>query len=267
MGLPLNYDEYGSGPGMPLVILHGVFGSSTNWRSLARKLAEKRRVLVVDLRNHGESPHADEMHYRGMVEDLNRFIDDHCDGRADVLGHSMGGKVAMSLALLHPNHVRHLIVVDIAPVDYGHGATFGRLIHAMKALPLAQIEARSEADRLLAEEIPEDGVRAFLLQNLRRDDDGQWRWRINLEALAASIDDIAGFPFEDRCCFEGPVLFIGGGESDYLDRAHREVIGSLFPKARLEWIEGAGHWVHAERPDEVLRLVREFLAAAGFSEE
>lgn len=262
MGLPLNYDEFGDGPRMPLVILHGVFGSSSNWRTLARKLADDRRVLVVDLRNHGESPHADEMHYRDMVEDLNHFIDEHCGGTADVLGHSMGGKAAMSLALLHPNHVRRLVVVDIAPVDYGHGETFRRLISAMRDLPLDELESRKQADELLSEAIAEQGVRAFLLQNLRRDDEGHWQWRINLEVIAASIDDIAGFPFEDRCCFPGPTLFVGGGDSDYLDEAHREVIDALFTEARVEWIEGAGHWVHAEKPQELLGLVSEFLKPA-----
>lgn len=257
--MKLNFDEYGHGA-PPLVILHGVFGSSTNWRSLARRLAETRRVLAVDLRNHGESFHAEEMTYRAMVEDLTRFIDDHCDGRADVLGHSMGGKAAMSLALIHPGRVNRLIAVDIAPVDYQHGDTFGRLIEGMQSIPLEEIESRSDADHKLKEYVPERGVRAFLLQNLRRDDDG-WRWRINLEAICEAIDDIAGFPFDREQPYRRPTLFIGGAESEYLDRAHRRAVEALFPEARIEMVEGAGHWVHAEKPEAVLNLVESFLDA------
>ena len=255
--LKLSFDEYGGGP--PLVLLHGLFGSSTNWRTIARQLGKSRRVLAVDLRNHGESPHADDMSYPAMVEDLLELVQRECDGRADVMGHSMGGKAAMGLALTHPDAVDRLIAVDIAPVDYGHGEVFERYIELLKAVPLDEITSRRAADELLAPGIPQPAIRAFLLQNLRAQHD-RWSWRINLDAIADSIEVIAGFPFAAAEPFDGPTLFVGGGASDYVQERYHPIIKRLFPRARIERIKDAGHWVHAEQPEALLARIEEFLA-------
>ena len=238
----------------PLLIAHGLFGAGRNWRGIARRLGRARRVVAVDMRNHGQSPHAGDMSYPAMAGDLAEVIDAE-GGQADVMGHSMGGKAAMMLALTHPARVRRLIVLDIAPVAYAHDHR--ALIAAMRTVPDGAMGRRGEADRALEAHIPDRAIRAFLLQSL---DTAERRWRLNLDALEGAMDEISGWP-DAAGRFEGPALFLSGAESDYLTGEHRPAVQALFPAARFARIQGAGHWLHADRPEAVAETVEAFLAA------
>jgi pimeloyl-ACP methyl ester carboxylesterase len=244
--------------GPSLLIAHGLFGQGRNWGSLARRMARKRRVVTVDMRNHGDSDWAEAGGYPEMADDLAETVAAVAGGRADVLGHSMGGKAAMALALSMPERVARLIVADIAPVAYQH--SHARYLAAMRALYLPAITRRSEADPLLAEAIPEASLRAFILQNLTIEA-GRARWKPNLDALARVIDDVLGFPDDLPMPFEGPALFIHGGASDYVTAAMHKPIHARFPAATIETIEGAGHWLHAEKPEPFIASVERFLGA------
>ena len=248
----LNATTFGSASdATPLLIAHGLFGSARNWGVVAKRLSEKRVVTTVDMRNHGESPWFEGHRYPDMADDLASAI----AGKSDVLGHSMGGKAAMLLALNHPEKVRKLVVADIAPVAYTHTQT--PLIDAMRGLDLGAVETRGDADRQLQSTIDEPGVRAFLLQSL---DVKERHWRLNLDVLAEEMDHIVGFP-EVSGTFDGPALFLSGANSDYVRQEHREPIRALFPAARFAKIPGVGHWLHAEKPREFEAAVSAFLAA------
>jgi len=235
----------------PIVIAHGLFGSARNWGVIAKRLSASRRVLTVDMRNHGDSPWQASHGYPDLAADLAEVIAAH-GGQADVLGHSMGGKAAMALALTHPRAVRRLIVADIAPVAYGH--TQQHLVDAMRAIDLSAVETRGDADRQLSLHVEEAGVRAFLLQSL--DVKGR-RWRLNLDVLERDMGLILGWP-DLGGTFEGPALFLAGAESDYVKREDRPTIKALFPKAKFAKIPGAGHWLHADRPREFEAAVAAF---------
>jgi pimeloyl-ACP methyl ester carboxylesterase len=240
----------------PLLIAHGLFGSGRNWGAIARRLAAGRQVLAVDMRNHGDSVRDPRHDYPAMADDLAAVIAAH-GGQADVLGHSMGGKAAMALALRHPDRVRRLIVADIAPVAYGHSQQHA--IDAMRGLDLTGLSARSEADRRLAATVEDAALRAFLLQSLDLKADRP-RWRLNLDALEAAMPDILGWPdLPGR--FEGRTLFLAGAESPYIRPEHRAAIRALFPRAVHAKIPGAGHWLHADRPREFAGTVAAFLDA------
>lgn len=238
----------------PIVIAHGLFGSARNWGVIARRLAETRRVVAVDMRNHGESPWLAPHRYPEMADDLAEVIAAQ-GGPADVIGHSMGGKAAMMLALQSPDLVRRLVVADIAPVAYGH--TQQGMIDAMRGVDLSRIETRGDADRQLEAAIAEPGIRAFLLQSL---DVTAREWRLNLDQLEADMPAILGWP-DIRGTFEGPVLMLSGAASDYVLVEHRPAIKALFPAARFAKIPGAGHWLHAEKPREFEAACAAFLAA------
>ena len=248
------YGDFDSGA-RPLLIAHGLFGSARNWGSIARTLAADRPVLAADMRNHGESFWADTHTYADLAGDLSEVIDAH-GGRADVAGHSMGGKAAMVLALSHPDRVGRLIVADIAPVGYAHSQM--PYLQAMRAVDLARVESRKDADRQLAESVPELAIRAFLLQSL---DVAGKRWRLNLDTLEREMDTVTDFP-DMGGSFDGPTLFVSGGESDYVRPEHRETIKRLFPKARMVGIPGAHHWLHAEKPRAFEATVAAFLDRA-----
>lgn len=251
----LNTLRTGSANGRPpLLIVHGLYGSARNWGVIAKRLSDEREVLTVDMRNHGESAHFPTHSYADLAADLAEVIAAH-GGQADVVGHSMGGKASMVLALDHPEMVNRLVVADIAPVAYSH--TQVHYIHAMRGLDLSAIATRGDADRALKESVPEDGIRAFLLQSL--DVKGK-RWRLNLDTLETEMSKIVGFP-EVTGAFTGPTLFLSGAESDYVLPAHREKIKAHFPKARFSRIPGAGHWLHAEKPREFEATLRVFLNA------
>ncbi|MBW6506532.1 MAG: alpha/beta fold hydrolase [Rhodobacteraceae bacterium] len=239
----------------PLVIVHGLFGSARNWGVIARRLAEDRQVIAVDMRNHGDSKWDAAHGYADLAADLATVIAAQ-GGRADVLGHSMGGKAAMQLALSAPERVRRLVVADIAPVAYGH--TQRHLIEAMQALDLEGLGLRSEADRRLALAVPDPGVRAFLLQSLDLKA-APARWKLNLAALGAEMERIVGWP-DTPGRFAGPTLFIKGALSDYIRPEHRTAILAQFPAAQFAEIEGAGHWLHADAPRVFEEVVRGFLS-------
>ncbi len=248
----LVHNDHGGGDGPPLLIVHGLFGSGRNWGVIAKRLSADRLVRTVDMRNHGASPQTDSHTYPEMAEDLSRVVDEGWD----ILGHSMGGKAAMALALTRPEKIRRLVVADIAPVTYAHSQ--GHLIDAMKALDLSGIETRRDADEALSRHVETAGVRAFLLQSL---DMREKRWLLNLDVLERDMDRIIGWPDDLSGRFDRPALFLSGAESDYVTDAAREPIRDLFPKARFAAIPGAGHWLHAEKPRETEAAVRTFLDA------
>jgi esterase len=257
--LQLAVTEYGSGP--PLAILHGLFGSGSNWRSIAQQLAARNRMLTFDLRNHGASPWAERMSYGEMVEDLRASFRAYGIARTALLGHSMGGKVAMLAALLYPGEVDRLVVVDIAPVQ--SPATLLAYVRAMRAADLRGVTRRSDVDARLAKTIRDPAERAFLLQNLIIDD-GTARWRLNLDAIEREFPEIVGFPpLPAGTAYRGSTLFVAGARSDHIRPEHEPVIRRLFPQARIARIEEAGHWVHAEQPQAFLEAVEAFLSAGG----
>jgi esterase len=248
--------EHGSGP--PLVVLHGLFGSGRNWSSPAQRLAAAHHVFALDARNHGASPWADSMTYADMTEDVRAFQAARGLGRAAVMGHSMGGKTAMLLALNHAAAVERLVVVDVAPVAYP--PALAAYVRAMRAADLAGVSRRAEVDAQLAGAIASPAERAFLLQNLVLEG-GRARWRLNLPVLERFMPEISGFPeLAAGVSFAGPALFIAGERSSYVRPEHRPAIERLFPNARIVQVPEAGHWLHAERPDEFLALVTPFLA-------
>ncbi len=239
----------------PLLIAHGLYGSARNWNVIAKRLSDERQVISVDMRNHGESPQTETHSYADLASDLAEVILAH-GGQADVMGHSMGGKAAMVLALSQPAQVNRLIVADIAPVAYGHSQT--HLIDAMRKVDLANVSTRRDADDQLAAFVDEVGIRAFLLQSL--DVRGR-RWRLNHAVLEAYMDQITGWPEDTEGQFNGPVFMLSGAESDYVLPAHRDQIKAFFPKARFAKIPGAGHWLHADKPREFEGALRAFLNA------
>lgn len=252
--IQLAFEEFGDEDNNPLIVLHGFFASSRNWRQVAQRLAARFHVYVPDMRNHGTSPHHPSMDYPSMAADLLRFMDERGLETANLLGHSMGGKIAMWLALTNPHRVAKLIVADIAPVSYQH--SFDNTVSALKALPLTELSNRKQAETLLMPNIPELSYRQFLLQNLILKD-GKYSWRINLDIFQRLAHNIAAFPNADHLPpFAGKALFIAGGDSDFVKP---EAIKSLFPSAALAIVPGAGHWLHVQQPDVFITLVDNFL--------
>lgn len=240
----------------PLVIAHGLYGSGRNWGVIARRLADRRTVMAVDMRNHGESPRFATHSYPEMAADLAEVIN-QLGAPVDLLGHSMGGKASMQLALTQPGLIRRLVVADIAPVAYAHDQT--RNAEAMASLDLSQITTRAEADAALSSHVDDPALRAFFLQSLDMRTHPP-RWRLNLETLKAEMPKIVGWP-GTQGVFERPTLFLTGADSSYVRPEHRETIRALFPKSRFARIPGAGHWLHAEKPREFEETVRVFLEA------
>jgi esterase len=240
----------------PLLIVHGLFGSARNWGVIARHLASSRAVVSVDMRNHGASPRAATQSYADMAADLAEVIEAQ-GAPMDVLGHSMGGKAAMQLALTRPELVGKLIIADIAPVAYDHDQS-GH-IHAMRALNLAGLTSRAEADRRLSAHIDDASLRAFFLQSLDLKAQPP-EWRLNLDVLEAEMPKIVGWPGTTGH-FDHPTLFLTGGLSHYVRAEHREAIKALFPKARFAKLPNAGHWLHAEAPRAFEQTVEVFLQA------
>ncbi|MBF6649069.1 alpha/beta fold hydrolase [Methylobacter sp. BlB1] len=251
----LAFEELGSSNDRPLIILHGFFASSRNWRQVADRLSDKFHVYVPDMRNHGVSPHDPLMDYPSMTADLKSFIDQRGMKKVNLLGHSMGGKIAMWFALNYPECVDKLVVVDIAPVSYKH--SFDPLIQALKSLPLNEISNRKQAEAMLAADIPELSYRQFLLQNLVLNH-GEYRWRIDLDIFYRMAPNIVAFPDAGTLApFAGKALFIAGADSNYVKS---EDIATLFPKATPNVIANAGHWVHVQQPDIFVEQVVNFLS-------
>ena len=252
--IPLAYRSHGAGP--PLIILHGLLGSGDNWQTLSRRaFAEHFHVFTVDQRNHGQSPHSAVFDYPTMVEDLAAFMDAHGLSHVHLLGHSMGGKTAMHFALTHPERTGSLTVVDIAPKIYP--PTHTAIFDALRALDLNAHRTRAAIDAVLRPQIPTDSVRNFLLKNLRRDGDGGYTWKANIESIHRNYTHLSG-SLEADGLYEGPTLFVRGGASDYVADEDTELIVSFFPDAEIVTIDGAGHWVHAEKPQAFAEVMLEF---------
>lgn len=245
------------GEGQPLILLHGLFGSLNNWRLIARKLASFYRVVLVDQRNHGHSPHREGMEYRALAADLCELMDALGLTSAHLLGHSMGGKTAMQFAGDYPARVDRLIVVDVAPRAYP--SRHEVILNALLALDLTWFTRRKDLDAVLARDIPNPAVRQFLLANLERDGNGRFRWRMNLAAIQRGYSQVNG-----AVTLTGPVdhpaLFVRGGKSDYIQDADIPEIYRLFPKAQIVTLPSAGHWLSAETSAQVVRLTLSFLA-------
>lgn len=257
MPVKLNYHSYGEGE--PVIIVHGLFGSGSNWKTIAKKLADRFKVLTVDLGNHGNSDHADSMSYKEMVDDVCRLIDTIGLDKVNMIGHSMGGKTAMVLASNYPSLIKRLLIVDIAPVSYTND--YRPLIKALNSLPLDKLTSLNEASELLRESISEHGLRQFLLQNLVRDSAG-FRWRINLPVINNYLKEILSFPQDiTDNPFQWPVRFLAGSNSDYIQSEHQDKIYNLFPKATIHSIDNAGHWLHVDQPTDFLRETESFLSS------
>jgi pimeloyl-ACP methyl ester carboxylesterase len=254
----LNTVEVGES-GRPVVFCHGLFGQGKNFTAIAKALSDDHRVVLVDMPDHGRSPRTEAFDYLGYADLVAGLLD--ADDPAALVGHSMGGKVAMVVALLHPELVERLVVVDVAPVAYDHAAEFEGYIAAMRAIDLTTLRSRGDADAALSEAVPHPTVRGFLLQSLRREGEG-WRWLLNLELLARDLDLITDWP-EDRLAgvapYDGPVLWIGGAESAYVAPEHAAAMDRLFPRNRRVTIKDAGHWVHSEQPEVFVEVLRRFL--------
>lgn len=244
------------GQGHPLIIMHGVFGMGDNWQTLGRKWAEDFEVHLLDMRNHGKSPQSEEFSYDIMSEDLVGYMDDHNIHQAHILGHSMGGKVAMLFSVLNPARVSKLIIADIAPKAYE--PHHQEILEALNFLDLPNIKSRGEAEEKFSTKIKDLGTRMFLLKSLYWKEKGLLDWRFNLKVIEREILNV-GEGLVSNAIFFGPCLFVRGGKSWYIKDEDEEQILEHFPSANLETIEGAGHWLHAEKPTEFFEKVDEFL--------
>lgn len=248
----LSYSEFGDTSKPAVVIVHGLYGSGRNWGVIAKRLANEMRVVTVDQRNHGTSPRHESHSYADMASDLAELID-HIGAPCHVIGHSMGGKAAMALALTQPDRIDRLVVADIAPVTYGHSQL--PYIHAMRAVDLSRVARRSDAEEQLAAHGVEPALCSFFTQSL---DIVEKKWRLNLDVLEAEMPEIMGFPDLDGQ-FDGTTLFLSGAKSDYVLPEHRPRIKALFPNAHFAKLKDAGHWLHAEQPRAFEAAVRGFL--------
>ena len=256
--MKLNYIEQGAHSEQipPIILIHGMFGSLSNLGMLGRTLVDRYRVISVDLRNHGDSPHAQKMDLASMAADIVELMDDLSIDSAILIGHSLGGKVAMQIALDSPARVAGLVVVDIAPVTYSGGQDLA--LAALVALGKLTVASRSAADQILSQFIAEAPTRAFLLKNLARDAQGVLGLRLNISAIEENYATtlVAG-PIGD--CYSGPTLFLKGEQSAYIQDKHRPIIEKMFPQVQLQVVANAGHWLHAEQPQVFNDLVAEFL--------
>jgi pimeloyl-ACP methyl ester carboxylesterase len=251
--MELNFKTFGQGE--PLIIMHGLFGMLDNWQTLGKKWAEKYTVFLVDLRNHGKSPHSDTMDYPTMAEDIRHFMESNWVYKAHILGHSMGGKTAMQFAAMYPDMVEKLVVVDIAPKVYPerHNEIFDSLL----SLDLS-IDNRDDVEKHIRDSIKEEDVVLFLMKSLSRNKEGGFRFKMNLPALKENYDKILG-NIKMTEAYEGSALFLRGGNSSHVLESDYPTIKEKFPEAKIQTIDGAGHWVHAEKPKELFNAVNQFL--------
>lgn len=253
--MKLHYRKYGQG--QPLIILHGLFGQSDNWNSLAKQFGEQEfEVYAADQRNHGLSPHSDVWNYQAMSDDLQELISDHHLSDVILLGHSMGGKTVMKYTLQHPAAVDKLIVADIAPRYYP--LHHQDVLLALKAVDFKVVKTRREAEAVLSEYISDFGTKQFLLKNIYWKEDGMLDWRFNLKVIEANMENVGEALTADESC-DVPTLFIRGERSGYVTENDLNEIHDLFPRSMMETIAGAGHWVHAEKPKEFFESVMNFV--------
>jgi esterase len=256
------------GAGRPVVIIHGLYGSSDNWLSIGRELSEDFEVYLVDQRNHGKSPHAAEHNYEVLRDDMLGFMNDAGLEKAILAGHSMGGKTAMCFARNYPDRVSSLIVIDIAPKSYKDLARSKKFSHysimkAMKNIDFPSASSRRDIESMLAESIPQERIRRFLMKNIGQGKDRKYFWKLNVDVLLSELNNI--MDGENETCFAGtpvmelPVLFIRGENSSYILDEDMDQIRKIFPSAMLETIPGAGHWLHAEQPGAFIKVVSDFL--------
>ena len=244
------------GGGQPIIILHGVFGTSDNWQTFAKQLADRYQIFLPDQRNHGLSPHDDAFDYHVMSEDILEFIEEHKLKNPIILGHSMGGKVAMFFATKYPDQFEKMIVVDIAPRAYP--VHHQKILEALGAVRINEIGSRKEAEDQMKPYIADFGIRQFLLKNLKREDNDTFTWKLNLPVIRKNIERI-GEAVDDSRAVEKPVLFVGGEKSEYIRKDDHPLIARIFPQSRIVTIPGAGHWIHAEQPALLLGEVVRFL--------
>ncbi|MFC2088258.1 alpha/beta fold hydrolase [Calditrichota bacterium] len=244
------------GIGEPLIILHGLFGSSDNWLTIGKQLANHFTVYLIDLRNHGKSPHTNQFGYDNMALDVREFIQDHNLKSTILIGHSMGGKVAMKMALEYPMRINKLIVADIAPRKYD--IIHEHIIEALLSIKVDELTNRKQADLLLAKTIENAILRKFLLKNLYRDNNSRFKWKINLKAICNYLDQLGDQIFSNNQ-FDQETLFIKGELSNYIIPSDKNEISSLFPKSEIKIVPNATHWLHAEQPEIFLKYISEFL--------
>jgi pimeloyl-ACP methyl ester carboxylesterase len=244
--------------GPVVAFCHGLFGQGKNWTQVAKDLARDHRVLLLDMPNHGRSPWTETFDYLDLADRVADALRD--EGPVALVGHSMGGKIAMVMALRHPELVERLVVVDVSPAAYSSGREFVGYIETMRAMDLSSLERRDQADEALREAVPSATVRGFLLQNLRREADG-WHWQVNLDLLGDEMAALVGWPDEELgdASYDGPVLWIGGALSDYVGDEYAPEMDSRFPRNRRVMIKDAGHWVHSQQPAVVVEVLRRFL--------
>lgn len=254
--MQLHSNEYGSKSFQPLIILHGLLGSSDNWHTMGQRFGALFHTFALDARNHGRSPHSDQFNYQVMAEDVAEFMEQHRISSASLMGHSMGGKTAAFAALRYPELVDKLIVVDIAPRSYR--AHHDQVFNTLTSLDLSTFKYRKDIDETLTLKIPEVSVRQFLMKNLARDEAGNFKWKMNLEIIEKNYSRINEELPQDKQ-FNKPTLFIRGGNSDYIQMEDLPAMKRLFPDAKLVTIKDAGHWVHVDAPEEFLSNVIEFL--------
>ncbi|MDA3953079.1 MAG: alpha/beta fold hydrolase [Bacteroidales bacterium] len=261
--MKLFFRKYGQGP--PLIIIHGLYGSSDNWVSIGRKLAYNFEVFIIDQRNHGKSPHSVDHNYQLLKADLLEFMDSQSIDKAIIIGHSMGGKTAMFFAADYPERVSHLIVVDISPKSYKSTNSNQLLAHttiirAMYNLDFYGITSRQEIDDILSKSIPENRIRQFLLKNIKRSKNNEYSWTLNIKTIKNELINIMDGLNSNQSEITGfPVLFIKGGNSDYILNDDKKVINQIFPFADIETIPNAGHWLHAEQPELFLAKIEDFI--------
>ena len=255
----LAFSEIGAG-GETIIILHGLFGSGKNWAKVARKLSVNNRVLTLDLPNHGASSWTDSVSYELLSKIILEFMVEHDVEGATVLGHSIGGKIAMTMALTQPELIKRLIVADIAPVEYNRDSL--PVITALENVDLTSIKTRNAADKYLMKHIPEQMLRSFLLQNLVYSDN-KYKWRINIPVIKKGLPNLHGFPsFSENVFFKGPTLFLAGTRSDFIEPNHHTTIKHLFPESSIINIADAGHWLHADNPEAFIDTVFQFISSS-----
>lgn len=254
--MKLFFRKYGEGP--PLVLLHGLFGMSDNWVTIGRRLAEKYEVYIPDQRNHGQSPHSDTFSYYALTEDLYEFLEDHELRNITLIGHSMGGKVAMNFALQNPQRIEKLAIIDISMRKYPFRQQHVDILNAIMSVDLDQVKLREEVAELLSGKIKSKAIVQVVLKNIYRISDDRLGWRLNAGAIYDNLEYIFE-EVEQKGTFKKPALFVKGGLSDYITAEDRDQIMESFPSAEMVTVEDASHWVHADAPDELCAILSNFL--------